>query len=104
MGGIGQLRKRPDILHIAQCLAAACFAGLVLTIDTLPARADLAPIPQTMLDVEPAPPHQGDRAAAAPATADFRGLPVVKVSVVSKTLELSQLAPEAFGDWDGPPR
>ena len=109
MGRIAQFSKRPDASHIAPRLAAVCFAGLILTIDAQQAQADLAPIAQATLGAAPESPHLlhasgPDRSAVGPAHAAILRLPPITVSIVSKTLELRQLAPEAFDDWEFPTR
>ena len=120
MGCIGQFSQRPHVSHLAQCLAAICFAGLVLTIDARPAQADLAPVPPAGWEAAPAVPHRSPaqqanapdagRTAQAPARTQSRSQPPANastatvapetVSIVTKTLELSMLAPDAFDDWD----
>ncbi len=100
MGSIGHYLKRPDASHIAQCLAAVCFAGLVLTIGARQAQADLAPVPTAALQAAPASPHRFAPYQPSSNTPDAPLTGRADVSIVSKTLELSMLAPDAFDDWD----
>ena len=86
--------------NIAQCIAVVCFAGMVLMPGAHQAYADPAPIPQDALFPDPTLPRGSGRYKAAEAGPKDPGLLLGPVTIVSKPLELSELAPDAFEDWD----
>ena len=64
------------------------------------AYADAAPIPQDALWAEFAPLHGSSRSKPTEAGPKDPGLLLGPVTIVSKPLELGELAPDAFEDWE----
>ena len=113
MGRFGGLSKPAQALHAAECAVALCFAGMVLFIAVPRALADVAPIPQEAIGSTrpaarlspalPSPtsqPRSMSRGVAASPEAGGPMPPVGHAVIVVTPLDLGQLGPQAYADWD----
>ena len=95
---------------IAECMAAICFAGLVIFVGVPQALADAAPIPQEAIGgpapaiptYRPSKSRVWGRTAVDPKRAAMKMTDAGQgqVAIVVKPLELGRFEPEAFADWE----